>query len=121
MDGHDVTALIAAFEEAKATKDKPTCLVCKTYKGYAWDNAAEGINDLMGWHGKPLGDRAADVLAKIKAQTNMSAFIPPPNPNVTLTEPGTEFIGLSAPPSYKPDEKVHVLTYSHDLNCDHSV
>lgn len=33
VDGHDVEAVCRAFYEAQACKDKPTCLVAKTFKG----------------------------------------------------------------------------------------
>lgn len=33
VDGHDVVELIKAFEVAANTKDKPTALICKTFKG----------------------------------------------------------------------------------------
>ncbi len=33
LDGHDLTAVRKAFEEAEATKGKPTCLVAHTIKG----------------------------------------------------------------------------------------
>ncbi len=33
LDGHDLTAIQAAFKEAEATKGKPTCLVAHTIKG----------------------------------------------------------------------------------------
>lgn len=33
VDGHDIEALIKAFETASFTKDKPTALICKTFKG----------------------------------------------------------------------------------------
>ena len=33
VDGHDVEALLAAFDEAAATKGKPSILLCKTFKG----------------------------------------------------------------------------------------
>lgn len=33
VDGHSVEELIKAFDAASATKDKPTALICKTYKG----------------------------------------------------------------------------------------
>ncbi len=33
VDGHDVEALCRAFYDAETCKGKPTCLVCKTYKG----------------------------------------------------------------------------------------
>ena len=33
VDGHDIAALINAFDIAASTKDKPTALICKTLKG----------------------------------------------------------------------------------------
>lgn len=48
IDGHDLTAIARAVEEAKATKGKPTVIIAKTIKGKgvcAMENAAD-------WHGK---------------------------------------------------------------------
>jgi transketolase len=33
IDGHSIPAIRAAFEEAQATKGKPTCIVAHTIKG----------------------------------------------------------------------------------------
>jgi len=33
VDGHDVEELCKAFWQAKQVKDKPTCIVAKTFKG----------------------------------------------------------------------------------------
>ena len=33
IDGHDMAQILAAFEEAKATKDQPTVVLAKTVKG----------------------------------------------------------------------------------------
>ncbi len=33
VDGHDITAILKAFHDAKQCSDKPTCLVAKTFKG----------------------------------------------------------------------------------------
>ena len=54
VDGHDVAALVAAFDEAAATKGKPTCILAKTFKGNAFPN----ISNEMNWHGKALGGDA---------------------------------------------------------------
>ena len=34
IDGHSVEELIGIFDEAKAVKGMPTCVIAKTYKGY---------------------------------------------------------------------------------------
>lgn len=33
VDGHDVEELCKAFWQAQQVKDKPTCIVAKTFKG----------------------------------------------------------------------------------------
>lgn len=58
VDGHDVEELLKAFHEASVTKDRPTALIAKTFKGKFFPN----IEDLDNWHGKPLGDKADEVI-----------------------------------------------------------
>ena len=50
VDGHDVAALIDAFEEAARTKHKPTVLLAKTFKG----KGISFMEDHPNWHGKPI-------------------------------------------------------------------
>ena len=48
IDGNNIEEIISAFEIAKQTKDKPTCIIAKTIKGKGvsfMENKAE-------WHGK---------------------------------------------------------------------
>jgi transketolase len=53
-----VEALIEALNQAKATKDKPTAILAKTFKG----KYITGIEDTDNWHGKPLGDKAGPAI-----------------------------------------------------------
>ena len=48
VDGHDVAALSAAFEQAKGNKGAPTVLLAKTVKG----KGVSFMEDQAGWHGK---------------------------------------------------------------------
>lgn len=48
VDGHDFEALQAAFENARATKGKPTVLVAKTVKG----KGVSFMEHQVGWHGQ---------------------------------------------------------------------
>ena len=48
VDGHDYTALKAAFDEAKTVKGMPTCIVAKTVKG----KGVSFMENQAGWHGK---------------------------------------------------------------------
>jgi transketolase len=88
VDGHDVSALLAAYAEARDTKGRPTAIVARTLKGRGI-SFAEGKD---GWHGKPLN--AADMaraLAELEA-----AFLPGPGAPVGLAA------GLTIP---RPDAK----------------
>jgi transketolase len=65
VDGHDLPALLAAFDEAAKTKGKPTVLLARTLKG----KGISFIEDHPNWHGKPLPkgpeeQRAIDELTK---------------------------------------------------------
>lgn len=48
VDGHDVSALISAFSEAKQTKGKPTAILAKTVKG----KGVSFMENHAAWHGK---------------------------------------------------------------------
>ena len=57
VDGHDHATLLQAFDMASKTKDKPTVLLAKTFKG-------KGIaiaEDKMNWHGKALNKEQAEA------------------------------------------------------------
>ncbi len=51
-DGNDMAQLRAAFDEARATKDKPTCIVAETVKG----KGVSFMENQVGWHGKAPND-----------------------------------------------------------------
>lgn len=48
VDGHSVEELLKAFEEAKSVKNKPSALICKTYKGHGGTDVA----DKLDFHGQ---------------------------------------------------------------------
>jgi transketolase len=56
-DGHDLAALLAAFETARATKGKPTVILANTMPG---KGVAFMENDFL-WHGKPPNREQADL------------------------------------------------------------
>ena len=65
VDGHDIEALLDAFDRARRTADRPTMILAKTVKGKGV-SFVEGLN---GWHGRPLKqDEAARALAELEAQ-----------------------------------------------------
>lgn len=59
IDGHSVAEIVAALEKARKETEKPTAIICKTFKG---KNLGEGIEDKLDWHGKDLGDKTTDLV-----------------------------------------------------------
>jgi len=65
VDGHDISALLGAFDRARRVTDRPTMIVAKTIKGKGV-SFVEGLN---GWHGRPLKkDEEAKAIAELEAQ-----------------------------------------------------
>ncbi|MBT9589840.1 MAG: transketolase [Thiobacillus sp.] len=60
VDGHDVVALEAAIQQAKASTDKPTLICCKTVIGKGSPNK-EGTHDV---HGAALGHDEVEATRK---------------------------------------------------------
>jgi len=103
VDGHDIAEIIKAFDEAEATKGKPTIILAKTYKGRDFPK----IEDEMNWHGKAMGAKSEEIVAHLKTQLTSEEFKPTIKapvvdaPVVDLTN-----IKLSEPPNYKKGDKL---------------
>ena len=102
VDGHDVDALLAAFDAARGVADRPTVLVARTLKG----KGVKAIEDKPGWHGRPLkkgaeldaalaevGDPKVDLA--LEARTRGPAPPRPVAPTISLP-----------PPTYKIGDEV---------------
>ena len=64
IDGHNFEQIEAAFENAKATKGKPTAIVMKTTKG----KNVSFMENNAGWHGKAPNDAEREqALAELNA------------------------------------------------------
>ena len=64
VDGHDLAALSAAFEQAKAVSGKPTVLLAKTVKG----KGVSFMENDAGWHGKaPNAEQYEQARAELVA------------------------------------------------------
>lgn len=103
VDGHDVRALCEALEKAAATKDRPTAIIAKTFKGKYFLE----LEDKEGWHGKALGEEADRVIEHVRS------LMKDPQAKATVRQPegsvppvSLENVKLSSPPSYSPGEKV---------------
>lgn len=104
VDGHDVEELVKAFHEAAVTKDRPTALIAKTYKGKFFPN----IEDEDNWHGKPLGDKADMVIKHLNGliQNKGKLQIAPPKPAADAPAVDLSNVRLATPPAYKLGEVV---------------
>ena len=82
IDGHDVAAVLAALDRAKATKGRPQAILARTIKGH-------GVSFLAGkehWHGKPI---PKDQLAAAIKEIGAPIEIPP--------DPGKSYARTSLP------------------------
>ncbi|MBO5213130.1 MAG: transketolase [Clostridia bacterium] len=52
IDGHDMTEIASAFENARSTKGKPSVIIAKTVKG----KGVSFMENDAGWHGKAPND-----------------------------------------------------------------
>jgi len=104
VDGHDVEALVKAFHDASTVKEKPTCILAKTFKG----KGCPSIEDEMNWHGKPLGNKADEVIAAITAQISNPGphGVTPAEPTDGVPAVDITNITLSEPPAYELGQKV---------------
>merc|ERR1711899_568215 len=103
VDGHDVEELVKAFDEAAATKGKPTMILAKTYKGRDFLE----MEDKMNWHGKALGAKSAEVIEHLKTKLIAPTFEPVVKaPTVDAPVVDITNIKLSEPPNYKKGDKL---------------
>ena len=98
IDGHDMDAILSAFDEARSTKGRPTMIVAKTIKG----KGVSFVEGKQGWHGKPFkkGEEAERALAELQSQ-----FVPEelpaaqPRPR-SVPRPASKSPAPLGPPSY---------------------
>jgi len=109
VDGHELTAILDALDEARRTKGQPTMILAKTIKGKGI-SFAEGKE---GWHGKALNKAELErAVAELEKQ-----FVPVPdgtlakNPAILIKKPTAAPRAPVtpkpvAPPSYKLGDQV---------------
>ena len=109
IDGHDVPAILAALEDARQTRGRPTMILARTLKGKGI-SFAEGKN---GWHGKPLkkGEELDRALAEFQSQLvpENAPVEPPVAPRAgAVTAPSVASVsaGASGAPAYKLGDSI---------------
>ncbi|AEF95373.1 Transketolase [Desulfotomaculum nigrificans CO-1-SRB] len=62
IDGHDIAQILAAIEEAKSTKGKPTMIIARTVKG----KGVSFMENQVGWHGNaPKPEQVQQALEEL--------------------------------------------------------
>src|SRR5271163_2142695 len=88
IDGHDVAAVLAALDRAKATKGQPQAIVARTIKGHGFSLVA----GKEGWHGKAF---TKEQLAEAIKERGGTPPVVPPDPGKSY-----ERISLPKPPDF---------------------
>src|SRR5271165_5192071 len=103
IDGHDVAAVLAALDHAKATNGQPQAILARTIKGH-------GVSSIAGkehWHGRAI---PKDQLAAAIKEIGPAIELPPdPGKSYARTSlPKPPSFPAPAPPDYDPSK--HVAT-----------
>lgn len=107
IDGHDVSAILDACDEARATRGRPTMVLAKTVKG-------QGVSFMAGadgWHGKPIPSGPQLDLAMKELEGGVEAgvarpTIPPPPDRPQATSGSPSLAVDVAAPSYALGDKI---------------
>jgi transketolase len=104
IDGHDMDAILSAFDEARSTRGRPTMIVAKTIKG----KGVSFVEGKPGWHGKPFkkGEEVEGALAELERH-----FVPEELPAAQprpreVPRPATKPPAPLGPPSYTLGDQV---------------
>jgi len=85
VDGHDVSAIDAAYREAEDA-GRPVLVVARTEKGHG----VSFLANKEGWHGKALSkDEAEKAIAELGGPRNIT--ITPPKPELRIPQPPKPF------------------------------
>src|SRR5262249_50767422 len=105
IDGHDLAAILDAFDEARAAKGRPTMILARTQKG-------KGVSFTEGkenWHGKAFKEDELDrAIGELEQQRAPGVNVDPP---ALVRKPATvshaeEKSKPIAPPAYKVGDQV---------------
>jgi transketolase len=107
VDGHDMSALLDAYAEARTTKGRPTMILARTIKG----KGVSFVEGKDGWHGRAFkkGEELDRALAELQQQletvpagVDLTREIPKP----TVRSRPAGKVEVPAQPSYKLGDEV---------------
>ncbi len=101
IDGHDVAAVLAALDHAKATSGQPQAILARTIKG----NGVSFVAGKEHWHGKPIPkEQLAAAIKEIGPAIDL-----PPDPGKSYARtslPKPPNFPAPSPPDYDPSKPV---------------
>jgi transketolase len=80
IDGHDVAAIDAAYDEAAETTGRPTAIIARTIKG----KGVKAVENKNGWHGKAL-DNPDEAIEELGGVRNIRVQVAKPEPGESHT------------------------------------
>jgi len=100
VDGHSITELVAAYEKAAMTAERPTVVLARTLKGKGIPQA----EDREGWHGRPLkkGEETESAIRALAAKLNGSPLAW--TPKKPAARPGSGARAAASPAPQAPYE-----------------
>jgi transketolase len=104
IDGHNMDAILSAFDEARSTRGRPTMIVARTLKG----KGVSFVEGKPGWHGKPFkkGEEVERALAELEQQF-VAEELPAAQPRPRdVPRPPSKPPAPLGPPSYALGDKV---------------
>ena len=101
IDGHNFDEILPALDQAKASTDRPTMIVAKTFKG----KGVSFLENADNWHGKAIakGEELDEALAELGPLHLEPVQIEAPT---TVNSGVDRAANESEPPDYPPDEEV---------------
>jgi transketolase len=104
IDGHDMAAIVRAFDAASAVRGQPVAIVARTKKGHG----VSSLEDKENWHGKALkkGAELDAAIAEVRASAPRVELQPVPArcPTSRGATPATP--GAMPGPQYEADDQV---------------
>ncbi len=77
VDGHDPTAIDAAYSQARNEASRPSVVLARTVKGVG----VPSVENAEGWHGKPFPpEMAEEAIRALGGPRNVSIKVSPPEP-----------------------------------------
>ena len=102
IDGHDLSQVLAAYQQARATKGRPTIIIARTLKG----KGVSFTEGLPNWHGKAMSaEQMEKAFEELNRQLVPETGGPPAIPSPPAMKPAASPKPMPAP-QFKPGDMI---------------